>query len=177
MNKPTNIIVHCSMSAFGDAELIRQWHVKERGWKDIGYHFVILNGKRKHGARYNLAEDGLIETGRPLNRDGILEPWEFGAHALGYNDKSIGVCFIGDAYRFTVRQIYSGIRLLGSLAQHFDLLTDRIFGHNEVVSSGRLCPMMDCEKLRELTFLYPQTPSQDPWQFITEINKETGGES
>ena len=42
--KIKNIIIHCSVSDFGDAELIRSWHVDERGWRDIGYNGVILNG-------------------------------------------------------------------------------------------------------------------------------------
>jgi hypothetical protein len=63
----SKIIVHCSATREGDdsinAEVIDRWH-KARGWKGIGYHFVILL-------------DGKIETGRMINK--------CGAHTKGYN--------------------------------------------------------------------------------------------
>ncbi len=46
------IIIHHSASDFGDAKLIDKWH-KERGWKGIGYHFVVLNGKRRSKDKIN----------------------------------------------------------------------------------------------------------------------------
>jgi N-acetylmuramoyl-L-alanine amidase len=77
MKKVENIIVHCSATREGDdsinAEVIDQWH-KKRGWKGIGYHFVVLI-------------DGSIETGRMINK--------CGAHTKGMNCSSIGVCYIG----------------------------------------------------------------------------------
>lgn len=66
-------IIHCSDSTFGDAKIIRLWH-KMRGFKDIGYHFIIR-------------EDGEIEVGRMMN--------EVGAHCKGHNMDSIGTCLIG----------------------------------------------------------------------------------
>ncbi len=71
------IIVHCSATREGDdsvnADVIDKWH-KNKGWKGIGYHFVVLL-------------DGTIETGRKIN--------QCGAHTRGYNCKSWGVCYIG----------------------------------------------------------------------------------
>jgi len=71
------IIVHCSATREGDdsidAQVIDGWH-KQRGWKGIGYHFVVLL-------------DGTIELGRGLK--------ECGAHTKGYNCKSWGICYIG----------------------------------------------------------------------------------
>lgn len=71
------IIIHCSATREGDdsidAQVIDRWH-KQRGWKGIGYHFVVLL-------------DGTIEIGRGLK--------ECGAHTKGYNCKSWGVCYIG----------------------------------------------------------------------------------
>lgn len=70
-------IVHCSDSTFGDVAEIRRWHVA-RGWRDIGYHFVIL-------------PSGEIEAGRPFS--------EIGAHVRGHNASSVGTCLIGvDAF-------------------------------------------------------------------------------
>lgn len=76
MNKPEMIVIHCAATPRGKdfkAADIDKWH-KNRGFKRIGYHYVI-----------NL--DGTIEQGRAES--------EVGAHALGYNDKSIGICYIG----------------------------------------------------------------------------------
>ena len=68
------IIFHHSLSNFGNVDIIRNWH-HDRGFSDIGYHFVIL-------------PDGKLEIGRELKY--------VGAHASGKNIDSIGVCLIGD---------------------------------------------------------------------------------
>lgn len=70
------IIVHCSATAEGKdftVEQIRQWHL-QRGFNDIGYHYVIYR-------------DGSIHKGR--------EESKIGAHCKGHNNHSIGVCYIG----------------------------------------------------------------------------------
>jgi len=71
------IIIHCSATRECDdsinAEVIDRWH-KDRGWKGIGYHYVVLM-------------DGTIETGRMVD--------QCGAHTKGHNCESIGVCYIG----------------------------------------------------------------------------------
>ena len=76
MRKINKIIVHCSATQEGkevSVDTIRKWHLK-RGWRDIGYHFVI-------------SLDGEIEEGRPIEQTG--------AHTKGHNFDSIGVCYIG----------------------------------------------------------------------------------
>lgn len=75
--KETNaIFVHCSATKpsmdIGVRE-IRQWH-KEKGWLDIGYHFVIRR-------------DGTVEEGRAIEA--------VGSHVQGYNSDSVGVCLVG----------------------------------------------------------------------------------
>lgn len=70
------IVVHCSATPEGrdfTVKDIDRWH-KARGWKGIGYHYVVYR-------------DGSVHEGRPVN--------EVGAHAKGYNAHSIGVCYIG----------------------------------------------------------------------------------
>lgn len=71
------IIVHCSATKpsvdIGVTEL-RRYHVNEKGWADIGYHYVV---------RLN----GFIEKGRSIYRAG--------AHCVGHNRHSIGVCYVG----------------------------------------------------------------------------------
>ena len=70
------IIIHCSATIEGknyNAQDIAEWHIK-KGMSKIGYHFVI-----------NL--DGKIEKGRSVEY--------IGAHCLGQNENSIGICYIG----------------------------------------------------------------------------------
>ena len=72
------IVIHCTatkasaMDSVTAADVDR-WH-KARGWRGIGYHFVI-------------EADGNISPGRAIN--------ERGAHVRGYNDVSIGVALVG----------------------------------------------------------------------------------
>lgn len=73
----TGLVVHCSANAEGvdiGAKEIKRCHIQERGWVDIGYHFVIRI-------------DGTIEPGRDLNKAG--------AHVSGHNANTIGICYVG----------------------------------------------------------------------------------
>ena len=54
MREISKIILHCSDSEWGSASVIDQWH-KERGWTEIGYHYVITNGQtepKKYNSNY-----------------------------------------------------------------------------------------------------------------------------
>ena len=76
MRKITKIIVHCSATPEGrdyTVTDIDRWH-RERGFKCIGYHYVIYR-------------DGSIHAGR--------SEAEKGAHCTGHNSDSIGICYIG----------------------------------------------------------------------------------
>ena len=60
MRKIRKIIIHCSATQEGkdvSVETIRKWHLK-RGWRDIGYHFVI-------------GLDGQVHEGRPIEETGV----------------------------------------------------------------------------------------------------------
>lgn len=70
------IIIHCSATRAGQdlrAKDIDRMH-RARGFNQIGYNYVV-------------DLDGTIESGRPLTISG--------AHCLGYNDHSVGICYIG----------------------------------------------------------------------------------
>lgn len=76
MRSINKIIIHCSATKEGrdfGASDIDVWH-KAKGWKCIGYHYVIKL-------------DGSIQEGR--------QEQEVGAHASGHNHDSIGICYIG----------------------------------------------------------------------------------
>lgn len=76
MRKINEILVHCAATPEGKnfkAADIDRWH-RERKMKCIGYHYVV-------------DLDGTVEPGRPES--------EIGAHCLGHNQNSIGVCYVG----------------------------------------------------------------------------------
>ena len=54
--KTDHIVIHCADTPDDrdvDMATIKKWHVEERGWSDIGYHFVIRR-------------NGLVEAGRDI---------------------------------------------------------------------------------------------------------------
>lgn len=76
MRHITHIIVHCTATPEGRHHTVAdidRWH-RARGWYGIGYHYVVyLNGT--------------VAEGRPVG--------QIGAHCLGMNATSIGVCYVG----------------------------------------------------------------------------------
>ena len=71
------IVVHCTATPEGKdmtVEQIRKEHIKNRGFKDIGYHYVIYR-------------DGSVHNGRDVDISG--------AHVTGYNSYSIGIVYVG----------------------------------------------------------------------------------
>lgn len=145
------LVIHCSDSPFGNALLIDKWH-KERGFKMIGYHYVILNGfpsshQLKSKQRWNFL-DGSIECGRDLDTDLELEKNEVGAHAYGFNRESVGICLIGKEGKFTPRQFYTLRILLNELRGRFNLSTSAVVGHYEL-NPDKTCPDINMDHLRQ----------------------------
>jgi hypothetical protein len=166
-----NAIIHCSDSEWGCARAIRGWHL-DRGFKDIGYHFVILNGlptfSHMQHAHLVPSLDGSIECGRTLDDDGFIQDVEIGAHALGYNDQSIGICVIG-VQEFSTKQMFSLLRLLADLTLVYHIPIENILGHCETDSGkaeGKTCPNMDMNKVRgDLKAWQKLSPTFDPILF------------
>lgn len=133
------LIVHCSDSSFGDASVINDWHL-QNGWSGIGYHFVILNGYR---SKYDKDDsNGLIEEGRDLEKSG--------AHCIGYNDNSIGICLIGEK-TFTYEQLVSLVGLLYEYMDKYNIPVANILGHYETEkANGKTCPNFNMNKIREI---------------------------
>jgi N-acetylmuramoyl-L-alanine amidase len=137
MRHVTEIIVHCSATRpewMGTAPTadkvreIRRWHVSDRGWKDIGYHYLI-------------DRNGTVATGRPVE--------QVGAHVQGHNTGTIGVCLIGghgssetDRFdqHFTAAQDKSLRTLLADLKRKFPGVS-KITGHNQY--AAKACPGFD----------------------------------
>jgi|TARA_R100000750_G_C2311241_1_gene82553 N-acetyl-anhydromuramyl-L-alanine amidase AmpD len=120
------IVIHCSATPptmdIG-SEKIREWHVKENGWYDIGYHYIITR-------------DGVIESARSEELQG--------SHALKVNFRSIGICMIGGYnYKnewdnnFTHEQWVALKALLLNLIKKYDII--KIIGHYQV-DNKKKCP-------------------------------------
>lgn len=131
MRKIDKIIIHCSATAEGrdfTVDDIRRWHKAPvnrggRGWSDIGYHYVIHL-------------DGSVHPGRPEER--------VGAHCVGQNLHSIGVCYVGGCARDgktpkdtrTFEQRVALSRLVADLQRRYPGAT--VHGHNEF--ARKACP-------------------------------------
>lgn len=127
------IIVHCSAtrpnwmdgkSAAAKMREIKLWHMRDNGWSDIGYHFVI-------------DRDGTVVPGRPLER--------VGAHTQGRNTGTVGICLIGgfgtaatDAFdeNFTASQDRALRALIADLQRKYGKLA--LSGHNQWAQKA--CP-------------------------------------
>ena len=141
MRKINKIIVHCSASEWGDVDAITGWH-RERGWRTIGYHYVVHNPYPKWQFyaefRPRFEYDGLLAIGRDISQPG--------AHAKGHNDDSIGICMVGDRV-FTSAQFRSLQKLLKTLMRQYGVTTENILGHYEL-NSDKTCPNLDMGILR-----------------------------
>ena len=85
-----------------------------------------------------------------MDNDTWIEESEVGAHALGFNDHSIGVCLIGgqggSKAAFTVKQYWSALLLAAMWSR---VVPDmKVLGHNET-GSPKLCPVIDMIMFRE----------------------------
>jgi len=121
LNKPKWIIIHhtsgTATNPLADTshhtlETLRHWHVKGRGWEDVGYHYVI-------------EKDGSIRKGREENYHG--------AHTLGHNRDSIGVCLSGnfDATLPTKEQENSLQSLLVRLTAKYGIPINKVVPHRK----------------------------------------------
>jgi len=106
-------------------DAIRQMHIRERGWNDIGYHWLI-------------DRDGTILRGRSET--------VVGAHIAGHNTGKIGVSLFGgktskhrDPFlkNYTSRQEVALLDLIEDIKARTKI--KRIKGHNEY-DNGKACP-------------------------------------
>lgn len=113
------IIVHHTERNNDFPEFIRWRHKHLRGWEDIGYHYLIGNPRP-------FSIDGKIYTGRSEKLEG--------AHALGYNKNSLGVCLIGnfDKNFPSKKQFASLFSILEEKMEEYNIPLENIRGHREL---------------------------------------------
>ena len=132
MRPITLIIIHCSATPEGkslSAEACRLDHFRDRGFREIGYHFYITR-------------DVEIHRGRSLD--------VAGAHCRNHNAHSIGVCYEGglDADEKpkdtrTLEQKGALLALLRELKRQFPKAL--IVGHHDL-NPMKGCPCFDAVK-------------------------------
>lgn len=115
------VFLHCSASDHAHHDNIatmRKWHVEDRGWSDVGYHFFIR-------------KDGTVEDGRPLENTPAAQG--------GNNRGTIAICLHGLALEnFTEAQYTAVAELCSSItAAYQGMIT--FHGHCEV--SSKACPV------------------------------------
>lgn len=126
------IIIHCTATPEGRAvtvDTIRGWH-KDQGWKDIGYHWVVLT-------------DGTVAPGRPES--------EIGSHVAGHNTGTLGVVYVGGvaADGKTPKDTRTPAQKAALLAHVKALIAryptiKKVTGHNQY--AAKACPSFDVRK-------------------------------
>jgi N-acetylmuramoyl-L-alanine amidase len=133
VRKINEIVVHCTATRPGwfagktareKVAEVRRWHIEDRKWRDIGYHYLI-------------DRDGTIEVGRPEA--------QAGAHVAGRNANTLGVALFGGhgstendlfADNFTPEQDRALRALLAQLRGRFGDIP--VTGHNQY--AAKACP-------------------------------------
>lgn len=125
---PKYIVIHTSAMENASFEAVKKYHIEERGWDDIGYHFYIeKNGRIKRGRDENIV----------------------GSHcrAASMNFKSLGICFEGhhDYEEWTQDQETSFDYLCLKLMDKYNIPKENIIGHREAydmegIKRKKTCP-------------------------------------
>ena len=131
------IVLHCYGTKEGQNFTVKdvdKWH-KQRGWKKIGYHYVI-------------DLDGTIHKGRDES--------EIGAHATGYNAYSLGISYCGGCDKNgkakdtrTKEQKESMLKLVHDLLKKYNLTLENVKCHNQLCKNGKQCPSFSIDTFKK----------------------------
>ena len=123
------IVIHHTATTFGNEAIVNQWHL-DRGFDEMGYHFLIGNGSR--------SGDGQVEVGPRWPKQ------KWGAHTKTpdnrFNDFGIGICLVGNfqvGYP-TAAQMRSVDKLVAYLMKKYNIPADHVLGHGDCKSTE--CP-------------------------------------
>ena len=115
--RTTMLILHHAAGS-GPVEQIHDYHKNTKGWSGIGYHFYVR-------------KDGSVWYGSPVDT--------VGAHTLGYNAMSVGICFEGNFENETMsaEQKAAGMALVSFVRKLYPSITE-VKGHGELKNTA--CP-------------------------------------
>ena len=126
------IIIHHSATGGGNARQFDQEH-RDRGWDELGYHFVIDNGAG--------GPDGAVEVGSRWHKQ------KHGAHCGGtpdneYNEHGIGICLVGNFNDGSPSpaQIASLQKLVAYLSATYDIPAANVITHQDAPLASTECP-------------------------------------
>jgi len=126
---PTEIIVHHSLTQDSGTVswgAIRKYHMETMGWSDIGYHAGIE----------------LVSSGGEDNFEVLLgRRWDIpGAHTVGYNNTSLGLCFVGnfDVVEPPEEALLLGKKVIELWMKLFGISSSNIHPHSAF--SDKSCP-------------------------------------
>lgn len=129
--------IHCSVTPDGKellTDTLHYWHVNERGFKKIGYHYLI----QPSGQVWHFGNDERFRS--------LSEP---GAHVSGANHKNIGICMAGDTL-FTRAAFNALHTVCENLVRYNGFELSDITCHYEypsAIKQGKTCPNMKVQKL------------------------------
>jgi N-acetyl-anhydromuramyl-L-alanine amidase AmpD len=126
------IVIHHSATTGGTIESITKGHL-DRGFEEIGYHFLINNGKSLGTHNGEVAATTRWTQQMAGAHCKVAEHPEF-------NDEGIGVCLVGDldVDQPTAEQMASLQMLVEVLREHYDIPIERIVGHRDLKATK--CP-------------------------------------
>ena len=147
------IVIHCSATpATMDigVEKIREWHVDDNGWDDVGYHHVITRS-------------GVLQKARPEEMQG--------SHARAVNGTSLGICLVGGSNsngdwenNFLDPQWVTLKALLLNLIEKYEI--KKIIGHYQV-DDKKECPSFKVPDWLEKEGLQDYIHKEDQQRIVT----------
>lgn len=120
-SKTEKIVIHHSASPKSTtADTIKKWHTEDRGWSDIGYHYVVRG------------DTGELSVGR--------DQWRQGAHCPALNSVSVGICLTGNYETEPVDKVGwdSLVQIVNQLLTEYGLTWRDVTYHKE--HQATLCP-------------------------------------
>lgn len=151
MRNIQEVVIHCTATdtnwragskTSAKVSEVRKWHVKDRGWRDIGYHYLI-------------DRDGTVAKGRPIGQTG--------AHVRGHNTGTVGIALFGGrtsdandqfADNFTEDQDKALRDLIADLQDIYGPL--KVSGHNQY--AAKACPGFNAPKWHAKEAARPSPP-------------------
>ena len=123
------ILIHHTASDIGNMDYYKKFHVEQRGWSDIAYHFIINNGSM------NTTVGEIEESTLWAERKPNLSTRSWYANYFG-----IAVVLVGNLERHEAPPLQREalITLLTNLARRYDIPPERIVGHREIQNTA--CP-------------------------------------
>ena len=136
MKKITHLILHHSAVSKKDLsyqfDIIKKNHIA-KGWGDIGYNYFVET-------------NGILFKGRSE----VIA----GAHTIGYNENSIGICVAGNYNidKLSPKQFKTLKGIIDLMRKKYDIPFENVIGHYKV--SQTACPGKNIKKImKKLMFM------------------------